>query len=127
MMMAKRPPWTLRPACAPDVGAVVVWAVALEDEAELEDALELAAELLLAEAEVDEDEDEDEDEVLALALALDALAEDEDEVLALALALDALAEDEEEPEVEDDEPVADAVELPDEEAEDTVLVLRMAN
>jgi hypothetical protein len=110
MMMAKRPPWTLRPACAPDVGAVVVWAVALEDEAELEDALELAAELLLAEAEVDEDEDEDEDEVLALALALDALAEDE-----------------EEPEVEDDEPVADAVELPDEEAEDTVLVLRMAN
>lgn len=108
MMMAKRPPWTLRPACAPDVGAVVVWAVALEDEAELEDALELAAELLLAEAEVDEDEDED-------------------EVLALALALDALAEDEEEPEVEDDEPVADAVELPDEEAEDTVLVLRMAN
>jgi len=108
MMMAKRPPWTLRPACAPDVGAVVVWAVALEDEAELEDALELAEELLLAEAEVDEDEDED-------------------EVLALALALDALAEDEEEPEVEDDEPVADAVELPDEEAEDTVLVLRMAN
>lgn len=107
MMMAKRPPWTLRPACAPDVGAVVVWAVALDDEAELEDALELAAELLEAEAEADEDEDE----VL---------------VLALALALDALAEDEEEPEAED-EPVADAVELPDEEAEETVLVLRMAN
>jgi len=106
MMMAKRPPWTLRPACAPDVGAVVVWAVALDDEAELEDALELAAELLEAEAEADEDE------VL---------------VLALALALDALAEDEEEPEAEDDEPVADAVELPDEEAEETVLVLRMAN
>jgi len=111
MMIAKRPPWTLRPACAPDVGAVVVWAVALEDEAELEDALELAAELLVAEAEADEDEDDDE----------------EDEVLALALALDALAEDEEESEAEDDEPVADAVELPDEEAEETVLVPRMAN